>query len=426
VAQVSVTVFLDADEITAESYSISCQRGRSLESETFDVGTATVTVRNYNANFNPYFLSDTSALLMESGDFLLQESGDRILLEFGNGTGEGTYGEILTGRKLTVKDGATTVFVGFVEDYDFTWTSDMVAEASLMCRDAMATIGATSLLEWLPTEGELTGERVASLLDRDEVSFPSGGGDRDIADGTQPLAGAWNTTVDGETVAVGSVVSFGTNPLAYLQTVTEAESGRLFVDRTGTLTFQDRYESFGVAASADFDDSDTNLPFHGIDVRFGTELLHFKVSVDRDGGTVQTATNAAQIAAYPTLGARHLTISGLPYQSDDHAAGLATFLLDRYSSIRAVVSGLTINLHALGTSDRATVAALDIGQVVTLTWTPPGTTGSVFQTLAIEGVAYRSDDSEFAAVTFQLSDASDPDYFQVDTDAVDGPKLVAP
>lgn len=408
----SVTVFLDDDEITAESYIVDTHVGRSLETETFDAGTATVRVRNYNANFNPYFLSDTSALLVESDDFLLLENGDRILLEFGNGTGSGAYGEILTGRKLTIKDGAVTVFVGFVEDYDFDWTPHGYAEATLMCRDALATLGATSFLEWTTTGGQLTGARVSAVLNRDEVSFPNGVGDRDIDAGTQPLQ--------------PDLVSYGSNVLNYLQKVTESESGRLFVRRTGTLAFQDRYASFGVASSADFDDADTNLPFHGIQVRFGTELLHFKVSADREGGEAQTATNAGQMAVYPTLGARHLTLRGMLYQSDDHSFGLATFLLGRYSSISAVVSGLTINLHALGTTDRATVAALDIGDVVTLTWTPPGTTGAVNQTLAIESRGYHADERGNAYVTFQLSDASDPGYFEWDVSEWDGPDIIAP
>ena len=411
-AHVSVTVFLDSDEISAEAYAVTASRGRSLETESFDAGGCTVTVRNYEANFNPYFLTDTSSLLLESGDFLLLENGDKLLLEFGNGAGAGTYGEILTGRTLTVKDGTTTVFTGFVEDYDFTWTPKGFAEATLTCRDALATLGATSLLEWTTTEGQLTGARVSAVLDRDEVAFLSGASYRDIATGTQPLQ--------------ADLVTYGSNALNYLQKVNETESGRLFVDRTGKLVFQDRYESFGVSSSADFDDAGSNLPFHGIDVRYGTELLHFKVSVDREGGVAQTATNVGQLAAYPKLGARPLPLGGMLYQSDDHSLGLANFLLGRYSQIAAVVSGLTINLHALGASNRNTVAALDIGDVVTLTWTPPGTSGSVFQTLVIESVSYSTNFDGDTSVSFQLSDASDPGYFVLDTDALDGPAPLAP
>lgn len=411
-AAVTVTVFLDADEITAESFTVDVRRGRSLETEDFDAGGGTVKAHNYEANFNPYFLIDTASLLQENDDFLLLESGDRILLEFGNGSGSGVYGEILLGRTITVYDGAVLVFTGFVEDYDYEWDAGGRCEVTLVVRDSFATLGATTFLEWTTTEGQLTGARVSAVLDRAEVGFPSGGSARDIDTGTQPLQ--------------ADLVSYGSNVLSYLQKVNKSENGRLFVDRSGVLTFQDRYASFGLAASAAFDDAGNDIPFSSIEARFGTELLHFKVSVDREDGIAQTATNAGQIAAYPSLGVRHLTIGGMLYQSDDHSLGLAEFLLGRYSTIGAVVSGLTVKLHGLGSSDRAVVAALDVGDVVSLSWTPPGTTGVVFQTLSIESVGYSTDRSKRAEMTFQLSESSDPDYFQVDTDAVDGPALLAP
>jgi hypothetical protein len=45
--------------------------------------------------------------------------------------------------------------------------------------------------------------------------------------------------------------------------------------------------------------------------------------------------------------------------------------------------------------------------------------------LAIEGVTYTCRASD-AWIDFQLSDASDPDYFVVSTDSVNGPELLAP
>lgn len=409
----AITAFLDDDEITGEVYAVNVSRGRSLEGEAFDPGGGTIQVRNYNANFNPYFLVETSALLLESTDDLLQENGDRILLESGNGTGAGAYGEIKLGRKVVVKDGAVTVFTGYVEDFDFVYAPGGYAEASITVRDSLATLGATTLKEWTTTEAQLTGARVSALLNRSEVGFPSGASFRSIATGTQPLG--------------SETLRFGTNALQELQRINRAEYGRLFVDRTGKLTFGDRYEVFGLTSSATFD-NDTNFPFSGIEIRFGTELLHFAVTVTRAGSdTEQTAEDAALIAEYSSLGVRNRGITNMPYLADDHAYGLAQLVLQRSSSFSAVISGLTVPLGKLGTSDRATVTALDIGDVVTVSWTPTGSSGVVTQVLAIEAVTYSVNLHENAAtVSFQLSDASDPDYFQVDTDAVDGPKLVAP
>lgn len=406
-----ISVFLDGDEISAETFAIDVQRGRSLESEDFGPGGGTIRCRNYSANFNPYFLVETSALLLESGDRLLLENGDRLLLESGNGVGAGQYGEIRLGRTVTVVDSGVTVFTGFVEDIDFTYTTKGEATAILTVRDGLATLGATDLRGWTPAQ-QLTGARVSALLNRPEVGFPTGTSKRNIDPGTQPLSAA--------------PIPFGTNALQEFQRINRAENGRGFIARDGKLVFQDRYASFGVAPSAAFGGG--NLPIGGIDIRFGTELLHFAVSVTREGSdSEQYVENAGLIAEYDDLGVRHKTFDNLPLNSDDHARGLAELTLKRFSSFAAVFSGLKVKLGALSSGDRATVAAIDIGDTVTVSWTPTGTSGPVSQTLAVEAVAYETNRSPVdTVVSFQLSDASDPGYFVLDTDDLDGPAALAP
>jgi hypothetical protein len=161
------------------------------------------------------------------------------------------------------------------------------------------------------------------------------------------------------------------------------------------------------------------LPFSGVTVAFGSELLYFKVSVQRFGGVTQTVTDAGAIAAYPNLGVRHLTISNLLFDSDAYSLSLATYLVTRYSTPQGIVSGLQIPLHALGTTDRATVAALDIGDVITLSWTPVHTGGAITQVLVIEGVRYSADVSGDTRVWLQLSDARNPAFLVYDTGAYD-------
>ena len=119
-------------------------------------------------------------------------------------------------------------------------------------------------------------------------------------------------------------------------------------------------------------------------------------------------------------------MTDLLFQSDSYSEGLAKYLVDRYSVQAAVVSAMRIKLHALGTSDRADVCALELGDVISLTWTPTGSLGIVSQVLAVEGIRYTASDRLEAEIELQLSDARDPDYFQIDTDSIDGDKLMAP
>lgn len=439
VGGVSVTLVFDEGtanevEFTDEAFNVSIRRGRSLEADVFNPGGGTIRVRNYNANFNPYFLTDTSALLLESGDNLLLENGDKLLLEYGNGSGAGTYGDIDLGRKVTIKDGSVAVFTGYVEDFDYDYSSaSKRSEATLTIRDGLGALGATTLREWVPTEGQMTGARVSDLLDRDEVGFPSGASNRDIATGTQPLSGGRYETVDGEQEAIGSFVTAGTNALQELQSITKAESGRCFVATDGKLTFQDRYAAFGQSVSATFSDDGADLPFRDIGVRYGTELLHFQVTVRLDNGDESVERNDSLIAGYPNLGVRNLAVGPVPLASSPYATGLASFLLERFQTFSAVVSDLSVALGRLSPSDRATVCGLDIGDTIEVRWTPPGTSGAVTQTLVIDGVGYTARESKNgegvtanATITFQLSDASDPGYFQVNTDSVNGSAVLAP
>ena len=406
----SVSLFDGATEhdVSAESYAVRVERGRLLELDDIGPGGGTIRVRNYNRNFDPFFLISSGDLLQGDGDALLQGNGDKILLTQASNA-EGDYGAIVPGRKVVVKDGSTTMFTGFVEDYDYDWRPDKTAEATLIVRDGLAALSQAEFTEWTTT-AQLSSDRVSAILDRSEIGYPSGGGARSISTGKVPLQ--------------SNTITTGTNALTELQTVARSEQGRLFVDRSGVLQFQHRYESLGDTATATFDDTGSNIPFHGVSVRFGSRHLHFKVTVQNVGGSERSATNATAIADNPNLGVRPLTITNLLADGDAYAQGLATWLLDRYDDTLAVVSGLTVNLDGLSTGNRNTVTALDIGDVIALNWTPTGTGTQVSQTLAIEGVAYTVDVHGVAEMSFHLSPAVDADLFTLDTSELDGSDIL--
>ena len=394
-------------DITGESFSVDVGAGRNTELDVFDPGGGTIHVYNLDRNFDPFFATTNSYLLQADGaSKILQASGDGILLAL-PGTSSGAYGAMVQGRKIVVKDGAVTIFTGFVEDFDYSWNTNGEANASLLVKDALATLGRTTYLEHTRTENQLSGVRITEMLNRSEVGFPAS--PRSISNGLVSLQ--------------GDLVTHGSNVLNDLQNIAKTEFGRLFVARNGTLTFLDRYAVFGSSSSATFNDTGSGFPFSGVEVRFGSELLYFSVSVDRFGGEAQTVTNSTAQAANPNLGARHLAMSNLLFTSDVYSKSLATYLTDRYSTPEAVVSSLVIPLPRYSSANRATICGLDIGSVVSLDWTPTGSGGTVSQTLAIEGWRYSADSTKRAEMSFQLSDARDPEYFIYDTDAYDGGKV---
>ena len=437
------TVFYNGIEITGDSFDVSIRRGRSRELDEFEAASGSITVRNYNRDFDPPFFSSPSYLLMETGDYLLLETGDRILLEQGS-EASGAYGVIRLGVPIEVRDGAVVVFSGHVEDVRYKWGVDGTAEATFIVGDGLSTLARTSFQTEVESEGnQLPGVRIAEILDRSDVDYPSGGSYRSLANGHSRL--------------IGDFVEAGTNVLQYLQLVTRTDFGRLYTTRTGLLVFKGRYDWPGESggtygnSSADFKDDGTAFSFSGVEVLWGSELQVFQASVTRDvvrefelpfdvippppdytlteipsqydsSGTPRTATSA--LSPPLLIGARSVSISGLLLRHDGECEARAQYLVDRFSSPEAVVSELVVILENFGTTDRATIAALDINDVETLTWTPTGTGNMVTQILAIEGVTYQARTGSPTTITHQLSAMPDTNYFKLDTDLLDSGVLL--
>jgi hypothetical protein len=393
-------------DITHEVYSVDVSRGRNRELDEINAGTARIRVRNFLGNFNPYFLSDDDYLLMESGDFVLKEDAGRIVLESLGGGGD--YGVMSPGRRVTVFDGATCVFTGFVEDFDFEWSeANTVRDGVLICADGLAKFARQRFLEWTTTANQTTGARLAAVMTRPEVD--------DL----------WATLLfdTGVSQLQSDLVTHGSNVLNYCQLVNKAEQGRFYVSGFGTLVFQDRASVALGTPVVDFQDDATGqdadvIPFSTVEVTFGSELLYTKVSVDIIGGEAQTADD---VTAQANFGIRHLVLSQMLNNSNGEAADMAEYLLDRFKEPEAVVSGIRVPLERLSSANRTTVAGIEISDAVSVNWTPTPGLGAVSQTLVVEGVGYEKAIDGATWMTFQLSAAPTNDFFILDNDDLDFP-----
>lgn len=400
-------------DISGDVYSVDITRGRSRELDEINAGICRVRVHNQSGDFNPYFLDALSSLLLESGDFLLLEDGSHLLLEAASGA-TGSYGVMNVGRKLIVADSAfmaDAVFTGFVEDFEFEWRPGRFADVTLVAADGLARLARQSFPEWTTTGDQTTGARLVSLLGHD-------GADINWATGGTAFIGGGVSTLQSNTITNGS------NVLGECQKVSRAEQGRFFVDPGNILTFQDRSDVGAGTAACDFNDSSAyangqtsgKIPFSAVEVTFGSELLYNRVQINVIDGTVQTANNTTSQSNY---GLRTLTYSDMLMNSDAQAADLASYLLNRYYSPEAVVSSIRVAMEKLSSTNRATVRAIDIGDTVTLNWTPTSSLGAVSQTLVVEGVGYQKDVDGATWMSFQLSAAPD-NYFFILDDATNG------
>ena len=264
------------------------------------------------------------------------------------------------------------VFVGRIVDFDYDYdNAGLTGTCTIDAVDGLARLAAASLSAHTPS-AQLSGARVTAVLDRTEVSYPSGGA-RSIDTGLSTL-GAY-------------AVDAGTNALTYLQSVAEAEQGRLFVDRTGVLRFVDRDAAYATSGAWTLSDQPaaTKVPYLELAAEYGSELLYNRTDATRESGSTQTATDATSIAAY---GVRTLTLDSLLVSTDAQALAIAQWLTGRYGEPEYRVVSASFLWAMVPSAVQAAVSVVDIAQVVDFEFTPPG--GAAISTaLIVEGVEHQ-------------------------------------
>lgn len=349
-------------EITCDLYDIEVRRGRSRQLDEIQAGTFDASARNLSGNFTA---SDP-----------------------------GPYGAMGFDRRVTVLDDETSVFVGFTENIENDWQHGRIASAPLHAEDGLARLARQKLAEWQTVKHQLSGARISSVLGRPTVD----------------TSWAASTSIDtGLAHLQGDLVGEGANVLNYLQLVARTEAGRLFVSGGNVLTFTDRYHGLG-SPVVEFRTDGDGINFRSLRVGLGPEQFYDLVSVTREGGSTVTVGT----------GTRHLTQDGLLFHNDWQSTDRANHLYEVYSDPQPAVLSIEVLLHALSPEDRALVAGLELGDLVTLAWTPPGN-DPVDLDLLVEGLTYtsrRTGRGTETSMVFQLGAAWSGDVFELDSDAL--------
>lgn len=308
-------------DITSDVYGIRIDRGRSRWLDDFTSGTCAISLNNRDRKYDP--------------------------------NGGGTYSdEIVPGKRFRVTTASTPIFDGVTDDWDIEYTLGADSTATVVISDGFSDLGRTILTE-TATSSQLSSARLTTILDRADVGFPSA--KRDIATGV--------TTLQADTIADGTDVA------TYTQLISRTEGGRVFIAADGDLTFRNRYETQTTTGALKFADDGTGVPYYGLSVAVGSELLYNRALVNRAGGTEQTADNASSQDAY---GVRTLAYTGLLFNSDSDSLNFAQYLVSRYGTPEVRISGLDINLHALNATQAGNVAGTELGDVIQVVYSPPG------------------------------------------------------
>ena len=351
-------------DVTSNVRQVSVRRGRSRWLDQAQTGTASVVLDNRDRSYDP--------------------------------TSGATYSAAITPAKRTIiYTDSTVIFDGNIDDWDLNYTLDGDAVASFVASDVLARLGRTKLSAHTATS-QLSGERVAAVLDRPEVDFPAS--QRAIDDGVETLQ--------------ADTVSEGTGVLQYLQLVTQTESGRLFVSADGNLTFQNRRSAISTGTAVVLADDGSGIPFDAIEIVVGSDLLYNRATVTREGGAAQTASNTDSQDLYEI---RALDYTGLLFTSDTNSLELAGYLVNRFGDPALRFGRVQVNLAALSSAQATQVLGLDLGTPVEVKFTPTGggtqidrygIVEKVEHTITVDGHRIALSLSEMTTNLFVLDDAA--------------------
>lgn len=275
-------------------------------------------------------------------------------------------------REVRITRNSTVIYRGRVVDFTYDYLgAKQIPLVTIVAADDLFIL-ANAFLEAFTPSVEASNDRLETILDRPEVGWSATA--RDIEAGITTL-GAYP-------------IAEGQNALDYLRQIDAAERGRLFVRASdGDLVFQPRLGNTLSNPVVTFADDGSGTPYREVFVDFTVESVLNRVTVQRTGGTAQTATDNASIGLYFTQAE---TITNSLLSSDTQALELANYLLDGSPEPR--FSGVETFFGSLTTGQKNAVAAVELGDTISILRTfQSGNPLSVLEELSVEGIQHRID-----------------------------------
>ena len=347
---------------------LTAKRGRANTGDQFPYGTMNFTLNDTYADgvFNPF---DTTSPYYDPTDSL---------------PGLAPLRKVRFSRydSLGVKK---YLWVGYIVNFDYTFTLGGLDTVSVTCADFSYQLGQTFLAEWNVTE-QLSSDRFDDLLDRPEVDYT---GTRSIETGVATLGGAAAYTV-----------ANGTSVAGYANKIMEAEQGRIFVDREGTITFQKRIGNVLGVPVAEFHDTNpaTKIGYSAIDIAFQADTVVNRASVQHAGASSpEVAEDLTSQAAYLV---QTKSITDSLVHNDAAALTLAEYLISANPEAR--FNSIGTEFPGTPALDQDTLALLDVGSVINIEKSITTESGPTqfAQNLTVEGLEHRLTLSAGHAVTY--------------------------
>jgi hypothetical protein len=338
----SAAIIVDVSNVVD---SVSTRRGRSATADEFQTGSLTLRIVDQNGDFNPQNPSSPY------------------------------YGFLTPMRKVAISatyGGSTyAMFSGFITSYttttpknanDVVYTVITAVDATRLAQNAqISTVtGATA--------GDLSGTRINQILNT--ISWPASM--RDVDAGLTQLQNDPGTA---------------RTALAALQTATNSEYGAIYVDASGSWTFQDRLvttASIGGTPTV-FNDNGSDIGYANAVWRLDDTLVFNQANITRTGGSVQSAVNSASVEKYF---AHTYNQQDLLMQTDAVALDYARAYVASRAETSVRCDAIELDLYT-DNYNTGIIAALDLDffDPVTITTNQPGAS-TLTKTLQVFGVAH--------------------------------------
>jgi hypothetical protein len=283
--------------------SISVNRGKDPQQDTFNAASCSVELNNETRNYDP---------------------------DYGPSPYQGQI--VPTGSVRIFKD-EQIVFTGFITDWNFSYSPTGESIAELVASDAFWNLNNQRLLEFEPDE-QLSSERILSVLLQSEVG------------GTA----VWPSSLRNISLGVATMgdyeVEDGTNALSYLQEIEKAEPGRLFIDKQGRIVFRSRNNDL----------SNPSFEYYRTNLSPNPSFENNTRSWEATSGTITRSTATAYIGT----ASGSLTSEGVVEQYFDSRPG------DDYTaSLYAKASAGTVSLRIAGLTSSDGVSYTEVRPIDT-------------------------------------------------------------
>jgi hypothetical protein len=361
------TVFFD---VTSKVRSINIQRGKNRQLDQYDQGLANIVFNNNDRTFDPEF------------------------------TGSPYYGQIIPKRQIRISSGGIMQFVGLIDDWNLTYEPSGDSIVSAACSDAIGQF-ATQTIELRTNSAQYSGDRVNEILSLPEINWSIE--QRDVETG-QMLLGA-------------DTIADDTSALAYLRTIEKSEPGSFFISKGGNVVFRDRLTA-ATSGGLVLADDGTGIPYTGMRVQYGSELLANEIVLQNYANTEVIAIDTDSIGLY---GVNNLTQTGLLVANQSDLGEMAVFFASKFAQPEYRFESVSVIVDQLATIQQAEILALELGSVVKIVFTPNGIAPAIEKYAEIIRIDHEITITNhvvslgFATLDFTLFVLDDPEFGKLDS-----------